>query len=195
MGVGLGLKWGLRCARLGVCAILSAIRKKSHTMNIGGENFRRKPGHPLEPKQDFGFQPYFSGHHNEVAGDPMTHEGLRTPKWHVYDVAAHHVINGAMEIVNGFIPKLCRLAQEVGKDERVQPLRSAGLQALSTMTLSTQFFMVVQDIHDLAVVNLKLMIPRLNVMGACKMLNKLALTGANMALHRITQHGIRPLIM
>ncbi|GKC15363.1 hypothetical protein Tco_1012145, partial [Tanacetum coccineum] len=33
------------------------------------------------------------------------------------------------------------------------------------------------------------MIPRLNVMGACKMLSKLALTGANMALHRITRHG------
>ncbi|GJT28789.1 hypothetical protein Tco_0909064 [Tanacetum coccineum] len=41
----------------------------------------------------------------------------------------------------------------------------------------------------------KLMIPRLNVMGACKMLNKLDLTGANMALHRITRHGIRPLII
>nr|GEY91644.1 hypothetical protein [Tanacetum cinerariifolium] len=27
------------------------------------------------------------------------------------------------------------------------------------------------------------------------MLNKLALTGANMALHRITRHGIRPLII
>nr|GEV22138.1 hypothetical protein [Tanacetum cinerariifolium] len=35
----------------------------------------------------------------------------------------------------------------------------------------------------------KLMILRLNVMGAWKMLNKLALTGANMALHRITRHA------
>lgn len=35
--------------------------------------------------------------------------------------------------LEGFIPKLCQLAQEVGEDERVQPLRSAGLQALSAM--------------------------------------------------------------
>ncbi|GJS58617.1 hypothetical protein Tco_0653401 [Tanacetum coccineum] len=39
----------------------------------------------------------------------------------------------------------------------------------------------------------KLMTPRLNVMEACVMINKLALTGAIMALHRITRHGIRPL--
>ncbi|GJU46079.1 hypothetical protein Tco_1203345 [Tanacetum coccineum] len=32
------------------------------------------------------------------------------------------------------------------------------------------------------------MTPRLNVMEACKMLNKLSLMGANMALHRITRH-------
>ncbi|GJT18395.1 hypothetical protein Tco_0877101 [Tanacetum coccineum] len=38
------------------------------------------------------------------------------------------------------------------------------------------------------------MTARLNVMEACIMLNKLALTGAIMALHRITRHGIRPLI-
>ncbi|KAD7477969.1 hypothetical protein E3N88_01105 [Mikania micrantha] len=35
--------------------------------------------------------------------------------------------------LEGFIPKLCQLAQEVGEDERVGPLRSAGLQALSSM--------------------------------------------------------------
>ncbi|KAL8258631.1 hypothetical protein R6Q59_026584 [Mikania micrantha] len=35
--------------------------------------------------------------------------------------------------LEGFIPKLCQLAQEVGEDERVEPLRSAGLQALSSM--------------------------------------------------------------
>ncbi|KAF5821352.1 hypothetical protein HanRHA438_Chr01g0013261 [Helianthus annuus] len=35
--------------------------------------------------------------------------------------------------LEGFIPKLCQLAQEVGEDERVAPLRSAGLQALSSM--------------------------------------------------------------
>ncbi|KAK9053622.1 hypothetical protein SSX86_024696 [Deinandra increscens subsp. villosa] len=32
-----------------------------------------------------------------------------------------------------FIPKLCQLSEEVGNDERVEPLRSAGLQALSSM--------------------------------------------------------------
>lgn len=40
-----------------------------------------------------------------------------------------------------FIPKLCQLAQEVGEDERVVPLRSAGLQALSSM-VSTLFFIL-----------------------------------------------------
>ena len=35
--------------------------------------------------------------------------------------------------LEGFIPKLCQLAQEVGEDERAQNLRSAGLQALSSM--------------------------------------------------------------
>ncbi|KAI3732997.1 hypothetical protein L1987_64211 [Smallanthus sonchifolius] len=32
-----------------------------------------------------------------------------------------------------FIPKLCQLSQEIGSDERVELLRSAGLQALSSM--------------------------------------------------------------
>lgn len=35
--------------------------------------------------------------------------------------------------LEGFIPKLCQLAQEVGDDERAHNLRSAGLQALSSM--------------------------------------------------------------
>ncbi|CAA6667330.1 unnamed protein product [Spirodela intermedia] len=35
--------------------------------------------------------------------------------------------------LEGLIPKLCQLALEIGEDERVQPLRSAGLQALSSM--------------------------------------------------------------
>lgn len=37
--------------------------------------------------------------------------------------------------LEGFIPKLCQLAQEVGEDERTLRLRSAGLQALSYMVL------------------------------------------------------------
>ncbi|KAJ9695796.1 hypothetical protein PVL29_010994 [Vitis rotundifolia] len=35
--------------------------------------------------------------------------------------------------LEGFIPKLCQLAQEVGEDARAQHLRSAGLHALSSM--------------------------------------------------------------
>ncbi|KAK3011819.1 hypothetical protein RJ639_010626 [Escallonia herrerae] len=35
--------------------------------------------------------------------------------------------------LEGFIPKLCQLAQEVGEEERAKDLRSAGLQALSAM--------------------------------------------------------------
>ncbi|KAJ4842642.1 hypothetical protein Tsubulata_013338 [Turnera subulata] len=35
--------------------------------------------------------------------------------------------------LEGFIPKLCELAQEMGEDERARNLRSAGLQALSSM--------------------------------------------------------------
>ncbi|XP_076955055.1 protein SEMI-ROLLED LEAF 2-like [Bidens hawaiensis] len=35
--------------------------------------------------------------------------------------------------LEGFIPKLCQIAQEVGEDERAAPLRSAALQALSSM--------------------------------------------------------------
>ncbi|RDY12681.1 Protein EFR3-like B, partial [Mucuna pruriens] len=38
--------------------------------------------------------------------------------------------------LEGFIPKLCQLAQEVGEDERALRLRSAGLQALSYMIVS-----------------------------------------------------------
>ncbi|KAG7958714.1 hypothetical protein I3843_10G031900 [Carya illinoinensis] len=38
--------------------------------------------------------------------------------------------------LEGFIPKLIQLAQEVGEDEREQCLRSAGLQALSSMVVS-----------------------------------------------------------
>lgn len=35
--------------------------------------------------------------------------------------------------LEGLIPKLCQLAQEVGEDERALHLRSAGLQALAVM--------------------------------------------------------------
>lgn len=39
--------------------------------------------------------------------------------------------------LEGLIPKLCQLAQEVGDNERALCLRSAGLQALAFMV---QFF-------------------------------------------------------
>ncbi|CAL5327556.1 unnamed protein product [Camellia sinensis] len=35
--------------------------------------------------------------------------------------------------VEGYIPKLCRLAQEVGEEERATNLRAAGMQALSSL--------------------------------------------------------------
>lgn len=35
--------------------------------------------------------------------------------------------------VEGFIPKLCQLGQEIGEDDRGLRLRSAGLQALASM--------------------------------------------------------------
>lgn len=35
--------------------------------------------------------------------------------------------------LEGLIPKLCELAQEVGDDERALRLRSAGLQVLAVM--------------------------------------------------------------
>lgn len=39
--------------------------------------------------------------------------------------------------LEGLIPKLCQLAQEVGDDDRILRLRSAGLQALAFMVNST----------------------------------------------------------
>lgn len=35
--------------------------------------------------------------------------------------------------LEGFIPKLCQLAQEAGEEEKANRLRSAGLQALSSL--------------------------------------------------------------
>lgn len=49
-------------------------------------------------------------------------------------VFVNNQIDGTyMFTLDGFIPKLCQLAQEVGEDEKVQNLRVAGLQALSAM--------------------------------------------------------------
>lgn len=43
--------------------------------------------------------------------------------------------------LDGLIPKLCPLAQEMGEEERVCHLRSAGLQALSSMVLHPADFL------------------------------------------------------
>lgn len=39
--------------------------------------------------------------------------------------------------LEGFIPKLCQLAQEVGEDESAKRLRAAPMKALSAMVLSS----------------------------------------------------------
>lgn len=50
--------------------------------------------------------------------------------------------------LEGLIPKLCQVAQEVGDDERAEHLRAAGLQALSAMvcvcnSLLISFFCII----------------------------------------------------
>ncbi|KAL3841253.1 hypothetical protein ACJIZ3_025844 [Penstemon smallii] len=58
--------------------------------------------------------------------------------------------------LDGFIPKLCQLAQEVGEDERAQTLRAVGLQALSAMVwfmgenshISVEFDNIVQVVLE-----------------------------------------------
>lgn len=42
-------------------------------------------------------------------------------------------------------PKLCVLAQEMGEDERVKHLRSAGLQALSSMVMCLRCYALLID--------------------------------------------------
>ena len=42
--------------------------------------------------------------------------------------------------LEGLIPKLCQLAQEMGDDERSLRLRSAGMQALAFMVISFFLF-------------------------------------------------------
>jgi hypothetical protein len=41
--------------------------------------------------------------------------------------------------LEGLIPKLCQLAQEMGDDERSLQLRSAGMQALAFMVMLYPF--------------------------------------------------------
>lgn len=45
--------------------------------------------------------------------------------------------------LEGLIPKLCQLAQEVGDDERALQLRAAGLQVLAFMVFIPSFQLIV----------------------------------------------------
>lgn len=49
--------------------------------------------------------------------------------------------------LEGLIPKLCELAQEMGNDERAHNLRSAGLQALSSMVYNIFSYIVLLLSH------------------------------------------------
>ncbi|KAG9133755.1 hypothetical protein Leryth_018449 [Lithospermum erythrorhizon] len=53
----------------------------------------------------------------------------------LFDFANNQKDGTFMFNLEGFIPKLCQLAKEVGDDERANHLRAAGLQALSAMVL------------------------------------------------------------
>jgi len=48
-------------------------------------------------------------------------------------------VNSHMFNLEGLIPKLCQLAQEMGDDERSLQLRSAGMQALAFMVMLYPF--------------------------------------------------------
>ncbi|KAK8679823.1 hypothetical protein V6N13_145256 [Hibiscus sabdariffa] len=62
-----------------------------------------------------------------------------------------------MSNLEGFIPQVCQLAQEVGEGERETKLRSVGLQAISSLVFSYErveelvFFASMKEQHEIVI--------------------------------------------